>query len=415
MLPHKLAISLAVLTLGGCAFFAALSGQDPNQSNQAAVDPAEEERLRAEEAAKVQEQADLALAAEIDPLRTAANAETATIEQVLAFVDKVASAILSGAIERGRVPAEVVSEARADLDRQYAAVEKAKTPEAIHARASVELGRGYLLQCEGRNDEAAVPYLAAITQEPTLEMFTVLAEVPKSPNTDAAVLQACPLVRKAVPSERVPDFIAVCLDASGGDRSKIAWKNAKADLKAHDNEMQRREEEAARIAAEQAQLAAEQEAADAEAAAQSQLWSSAAVFASGQCRFQNCLTDGWEFRADQGTVTTTCRFQNCLKDGWETRFPDGSSATTTCRFQDCMKDGWETRMPDGSTATTTCRFQNCPVDGWETRMPDGSTATTTCRFQDCFKDGWETSLPDGGRVGCTCKFQQCLTDGTDCG
>jgi hypothetical protein len=399
MLSHKLAIALGVLSIGGCAFFAALTGQDPNQPNQAAVDPVVEERLRAEESAKAQEQADLALAAELDPLRTAANAETATLDQVLAFVDEVASAIQAGAIERGRVPAEVVSEARADLDRQYAA-ESSNTA----ARTSIELARGHLLSAEGRHDEAAVPYLAAITLEPTLEMFTVLAEVPKSPTTDAAVLQACPLVRKSVPTDRVPDFVAVCLDASGGDRSKITWKNAKADLKAHDNEMQQREQEAARIAA-------EQEA----AAAQSQLWSSAAVFASGQCRFQNCLTDGWEAHTDQGTVATTCRFQNCLKDGWETRFPDGGTATTTCRFQDCMKDGWETHMPDGSTATTTCRFQNCPVDGWETRMPDGSTATTTCRFRDCFKDGWETSMPDGGRVNCTCKFQQCLTDGTDCG
>jgi hypothetical protein len=415
MLPRDLAISLAVLTLGGCALFSALSGQDPNQNNQGYVDPAEQERLAAEEAAKAQEQADLALAAEIDPLRTAANAETATLDQVLAFVEKVASAIQTGAIERGRVAPEVVSEARAALDRQHAAVENDKSPDATRARTSVELGRGFLLASEGRPDEASMHYFAAVTLEPTLEMFTVLAELPKSVTTDAAVLQACPLVRKAVANDRLPDFIAVCLDASGGDRSKLAWKSIKADLKAHDAEMQRREEEAARIAAEQARIAAEQEAAAAEAAAQTQLWSSAAVFASGRCRFSNCLEDGWESSTDQGTVTTTCRFQNCLKDGWETRFPDGNSATTNCRFQDCMKDGWETRMPDGSTATTSCRFQNCPVDGWETRMPDGSTATTTCRFQNCFKDGWETSLPDGGSVSCTCKFQQCLTDGSDCG
>jgi hypothetical protein len=410
MLPHKLAISLAALTLGGCAFFAALAGQDPNQTSQATVDPAEQERLRAEEAANAQQQVDLALAAELEPLRTAANVETATLEQVLAFVDKVGAAILSGAIERATVPAEVVSEARAALDRQYAAVETQKTPEAISARTSIELGRGYLLSAEGRHDEAAASYLAAVTLEPTLELFTVLSELPKSPTTDAAVLQACPLVRKAVANDRLPDFIAVCLDASGQDRSKLAWKSSKADLKAHDAEMRLREQEAERIAAEQAQLAAEQEA----AAAQTQAWSSAAVFAAGQCRFSNCLTEGWEARTDQGTVTTSCRFGNCLKDGWETRFPDGSSATTSCRFSDCMKDGWETRMPDGSSATTSCRFSNCAVDGWETRMPDGSSATTSCRFSDCFKEGWETSLPDGGRVTCSCKFSNCLTDGTDC-
>jgi hypothetical protein len=403
MHAYKLAMSLAVLTLGGCAFFAALSGQDPQQTTPT-VDPAEQERLRAEEEANAQEQADLALAAELEPLRTTANAEAATLDQVLAFVDEVGLAIVSGAVERGRVPAEIVSEARAALDRQYAAVESSKTAEAKRARGSIELGRGYLLQSEGRNDEAATPYLAAVTLEPTLELFMVLAELPKSSTTDAAVLQACPLVRKAVASERLPDFIAVCLDASAGDRSKLAWKGAKADLKAHDDEMQLREQEVARIAAEQAA-----------AAAQSQAWASAAVFAAGQCRFSNCLTEGWEARTDQGTVTTACRFGNCLKEGWETRFPDGSAATTSCRFSDCMKDGWETRMPDGSSATTSCRFSNCAVDGWETRMPDGSSATTSCRFSDCFKEGWETSLPDGGRVNCSCKFSNCLTEGTDCG
>jgi hypothetical protein len=413
MLPHKLALSLAALALGGCAFFAALTGQDPNQpnqANQATVDPAEQERRNAEEAAKAQAQVDLALAAELEPLRTTANTETATLEQVLAFVDKVGAAIVSGAIQRAAVPPELVSEARAALDRQHAAVEATKTPEAIRARTSIELGRGYLLACEGRTDEAATAYLAAVALEPTLELFTLLAELPKSTTTDAAVLQACPLVRKAVADDRLPDFISVCLDASGSDRSKLAWKGAKADLKAHDKEMQLREEEAARIAAEQEAAAAEQAA----AAAQSRAWASAAVFAAGQCRFSNCLTEGWEAHTDQGTVTTTCRFGNCLKDGWETRFPDGSSATTSCRFSDCMKDGWETRMPDGSSATTSCRFSNCAVDGWETRMPDGSSANTTCRFSDCFKEGWETAMPDGGRVNCTCKFSNCLTDGTDC-
>jgi hypothetical protein len=413
MLHHRLVVSLGVLCIGGCALFASLAGDDPN-AEQSSVDPAEAERLRAQEAARAQEQADLALAGDLEPLRVAANAETATLEQVLAFVEKVGAAIHSGAIERGRVAPEVVGEARADLDRQWAALESGKTPEAVHGRATVELARGYLLLCEGRSEEAVASYLSAVTLEPTAESFALLAGLPRSPTSDAAVLSACPLVRKAILADGVPDFVAVCLDAAAGDRSKIAWKGAKSDLKAHDVEVRRREEEAARIAAEEARLAAEAEAAAQAAAAQAQLWSTAAVFAAGRCRFQNCLTDGWEANTNQGTVTTTCRFQNCLKDGWETRFPDGGSATTTCRFQDCMKDGWETRMPDGSSATTSCRFQQCPVDGWETRLPDGSTATTTCRFQDCFKDGWETRFPDGGSVTCTCKFQNCLADGTDC-
>jgi hypothetical protein len=414
MSNRALVTVLALSTLGGCAFWAALTGQDTAAQQQAQADAEAEARRQAEEAARAQEQADLQFAAELEPLRTAANAEGATLDQVLEFVDKVIVALQNGTITRGKVPASVVDEARADLDKQYAAVEKGKGADEVSSRVTIETARGHLFATEGRNDEAVARYLAALLEQPTLPLFNVMAGLPKSSVSDAAVLQTCPLIRPQIDEAGLPDFIALCLDAAAGDRTKLTWKNVKKDYKIHDAEMERRAEEAARIAEEE-RLAAEAAAeAAAVAAAQSQMWTIAAVFASGRCRFQNCLVDGWEDDTDQGTVTTTCRFQNCLKDGWETRFPDGSSATTTCRFQDCMKDGWETRFDDGSTATTTCRFQNCPVDGWETRLPDGNSATTTCRFQNCFKDGWETSMPDGS-IQCTCRFQDCLKDGIECG
>jgi hypothetical protein len=406
---------LALSTLGGCAFWAALTGtQTAEQQQQAQADQEAEARRIAEEAARAQEAADQQFVAEFEPLRSAANAEGATLDPaVLAFVDKVMDAIQNGIITRGKVPATVVDEARAALDKQYAAVEKGKDADSLATRVTIEVARGHLFATEGRNDDAASHYLAALVQQPTLPLFNILAALPKSSTSDAAVLQTCPLVRPQIDDAGLPDFIALCLDAAASDRSKLTWKTIKKDLKAHDNEMARREAEAARIAEEERLAAEAANELAATQAAQSQMWTIAAVFASGNCRFSNCLTDGWEDSTDQGTVTTTCRFSNCIKDGWETRFPDGSTATTTCRFSDCMKDGWETRFDDGSTATTSCRFSNCPVDGWETRLPDGNSATTTCRFSDCFKDGWETSMPSGS-IQCSCRFSDCLKDGIEC-
>lgn len=413
MSKRALATAFALSTLGGCAFWAALTGSDQANQQQAQADAEAEAQRQAEEAARVQDEADQKFAAELEPLRSAAVAEGATLDQVVEFVDKVAVALQNGTITRGKVPATVVDEARAALDKQYAAVEKGKDADSLATRVTVETARGFLFASEGRNDDAATSYLAAMIQQPTLPLFNILSALPKSPTSDAAVLQTCPLVRPQIDNAGLADFIALCLDAAANDRSKLAWKTVKKDYKIHDDEMARRQAEAARLAEEErlaneaaAELAATQ-------AAQSQMWEIAAVFASGNCRFSNCLVDGWEDSTDQGTVTTTCRFSNCIKDGWETRFPDGTSATTTCRFSDCMKDGWETRFPDGSTATTSCRFSNCPVDGWETRLPDGNSATTSCRFSDCFKDGWETSMPSGS-IQCSCRFSDCLKDGIEC-
>ncbi len=409
MFERASVLTLTLATLGGCALFTALGGNSQT-SNEPTYDPQAEAARQAEEARLAQEQADQQLAAEITPLRDAALAEGATVDQVVALVEKVAVALQTGAITRGVVAPEIVSETDAALDRQLALVEKGKDEAAVNARVLIYASRGYLRASEGRSDDAAQHYLAALKERPTLDLFNVIASLQRSPVTDGALAQGCPLVRDQVDAAGLPDFVALCLEANAGDRKKLTWKSAKKDLQIHDAEMARREEEARRAAEEAERIAAEQAA----LAAQAQSWARAAVFAAGTCRFQNCLKDGWEAQTSQGTLTTTCRFQDCLKDGWETRLPDGDTVTTTCRFQDCMKDGWETRFPDGSTATTTCRFQNCPVDGWETRFPDGSSATTTCRFQDCFKDGWETSLPTGDSVTCTCRFQSCLQDGTEC-
>ncbi|MFO7566869.1 MAG: hypothetical protein R6X02_29770 [Enhygromyxa sp.] len=410
MLAPRLLLPTAALALAGCAFFASLTA---DTQAQAQADAEAEARRQAQEAARQQEQADLQLAAELDSLRAAALAEGASLRDAASYVERYGAALRAGAVERGRVPASHGDEAWAALDAQAARIGEGKDPEARRDRASIEAARGALRFDQGRLDEATAHFLAAVELEPSYELFALLLSLPKSPTSDAALLQACPQVRPAIASEQLPDFVALCLDAAAGDRGRLSWKSAKADLKAHDVEMAHRAEQERLRQEEEARLAAAEAERAAAAAAQTQLWASAAVFAAGRCRFSNCLTDGWEASTDQGTVTTTCRFSNCLKDGWETRFPDGSSATTSCRFSDCMKDGWETRFPDGSSATTSCRFSNCPVDGWETRFPDGSSVTTSCRFQDCFKDGWETRMPSG-TVTCTCRFSDCLKDGTEC-
>ena len=146
MLTKRLAIVLAASTLAGCAFFAALTGNDQAAQEQAQADAEAEQRRQAEEAARAQEQADLEFAAKLEPLRTAANAEGATLEQVIEFVDEVVIAVQSGVITRGKVPASVVDEARADLDKQLAAVAKAKDPDSVSARALVhiEIGRAHV-------------------------------------------------------------------------------------------------------------------------------------------------------------------------------------------------------------------------------------------------------------------------------
>ena len=262
----------------------------------------------------------------------------------------------------------------------------------------------------------ALGYLESALVTPSRPLFDALAALASTPETDAAVLRACPKLRPGVATADVPDFVAVCLARAGGDSKQLKWPSIKADLVAMrkaDEARVRAEAEAARAQAEADRLAAAAEKEAAKSGQSSQARAIAAVFAAGRCNFGNCIKDGWTANTDAGEVRVACNFGNCLKDGWTARLPDGSEARTSCNFGDCMKDGWETRYADGSSARTSCNFSNCPKDGWQTQLPGGGSARTTCNFGDCFKDGWTTQMPSG-EVRCRCNFSKCLTDGTTC-
>ena len=251
--------------------------------------------------------------------------------------------------------------------------------------------------------EAASYLELAIRQRPAVELFDLLAALPPDPGTDRAVLAACPLIRPLVPDDGVLDFTGTCLDGAGGDATKLVWPNARRDVAAYLQE-EKEKALAAAVAAEKAQVAR----------AKVDRYVAAAVFASGRCRFSNCLKDGWTTRIADGDVEVSCSFSNCFKDGWTARFPDGTSATTRCSFSDCAKDGWTTSYSDGMQATTRCSFSNCLKDGWSTDLPGGETVTTRCSFGDCSTQGWETSLPGGKTIRCRCNFGKCFADGATC-
>ena len=243
----------------------------------------------------------------------------------------------------------------------------------------------------------------AIRENPSLELFDVLAGLPPDAGTDRAVLSACARVRPLVPDEGVLDFTGTCLDSAGGDAKKLVWPNAHRDVGAY-LQVEKEKALAAAVAAEKARVAQ----------AKVDRYVAAAVFASGRCRFGNCLKDGWTTRIADGDVEVTCSFSNCFKDGWTARFPDGTYATTRCSFSDCAKDGWSTSYSDGTQATTRCSFSNCLKDGWSTDLPGGETVTTRCSFSDCATQGWETNLPDGKTVRCRYNFGKCFGDGASC-
>ena len=243
----------------------------------------------------------------------------------------------------------------------------------------------------------------AIQQAPSLEAFDLLAALPPADATDRAVLAACARIRNLVPEDGVIDFTGTCLDSAGGDAKKLVWPNARRDVTAYLQAEKERALEAAVVAAK----AREEQ-------AKVDRYVAGAVFASGRCRFNNCLKDGWTTHVADGDVAVSCSFSNCFKDGWTARFPDGSQATTRCSFSDCSKDGWTTTYPDGSQATTRCSFSNCLKDGWSTDLPGGGTITTRCSFSDCSTHGWETNLPSGQSIRCRCNFGKCFEDGATC-
>lgn len=272
-------------------------------------------------------------------------------------------------------------------------VEASRTERA--RKGTVEMARLYT--------DAAHYLEKAILQKPSLELFDVLAGLPPGEDTDPSVVAVCSRVRPLVPAEEVSAFVGTCLDSAGGDEKKLVWPNSRMEVALHLEEEKVRALEAT-IVAEKARAVQ----------AKVDRYVAAAVFASGRCRFGNCLKDGWTKRIADGDVDVSCSFSNCFKDGWTARFPDGSQAQTRCSFSDCAKDGWTTTFPDGSQATTRCSFSNCLKDGWSTDLPNGETITTRCSFSDCSTQGWETQLPSGQTIHCRCNFGKCLQDGATC-
>jgi hypothetical protein len=397
---------LALLLLaGGCAWFSSLTGNNTN-GTQGGAGGTYDDGSAAREAELAKQ--DDALQAEVEALWKEIDAEGVTSARALALTELTRRAYESGAVQRGKVNGPAL--ARSALDHLGEAI----TAEPA-ATASLELARGHVHAWLGSPDEAVVAYVASLAADPQMSTFVEMLALSHTPAVDAAVLDACPGMRTKVDSAQLADFIEACLQAAGGDSSKLKWDGIKKDLVAHRQEMERRAEEE-RIRAEEERKRAEEEAAlaAAESAKQAQ-YTVAAVFAAGDCSFGDCMSKGWEIRTDAGTIRVSCNFGECLTKGWEAQFPDGGTARTSCNFGDCMQKGWETSFPDGSTARTSCNFGECATKGWETSLPNGGTARTSCNFGECYTKGWETSLPEGGTVRCSCNFGDCLAKGTSCG
>lgn len=399
-------LALLLLT-GGCSLFKALTGGGSEQQTQGASGAGYQD-TSAQQAAELKKQ-DEALQAEVEALWKEIDTEGITSARALALTDLTRRAYESGAVQRGTVNGPAL--ARSTLDHLAEAI----TTEPA-ATASLELARARVHTWLGKPDDAATAYVASLKVDPQLTTFAELAGLSHTPTVDAAVLGVCPDMRTHVTDPAlVPDFVEVCLQAAGGDSSKLKWDGLKKDLVAHKKEMERRAEEE-RIRAEEERKRQEEEAAlaAAQAAKQAQ-YVTAAVFAAGDCSFGDCMHKGWEIRTDAGTIRVSCNFGECLTKGWEADFPDGTRARTSCNFGECMTKGWETSFPDGSMARTSCNFGECATKGWDTTLPDGGTARTSCNFGECYTKGWETTLPDGGRVRCDCNFGDCLQKGTSCG
>lgn len=407
--PSLRPVLVLLLLTGGCSLFRSLAGTG-NDQTQGGGSGGSQDDYAAQQKAELEQQ-DKALQAEIEAKWKEIDTEGVTSERALALTDLTRRAYESGAVQRGTINGALLGRSTLDHLGEALAAETEPT-----GKATLELARGRVHTWLGKPDDAVPCYVAALTVDPQLTTFAELASLGHTPAVDAAVLGACPGMRTQVTDPAlVPDFVEVCLQAAGGDSSKLKWDGLKKDLVAHRKEMERRAEEE-RIRAEEERKRAEEEAAlaAAQAAKQAQ-YVTAAVFAAGDCSFGDCMKNGWEIRTDAGTVRVSCSFSDCLKNGWEASFPDGGTARTSCSFSDCMKNGWETRFPDGSTSRTSCSFSECATNGWETSLPDGTSVRTSCNFSECYTKGWETSLPDGGRIRCDCNFGDCLQNGTKCG
>lgn len=384
--PSLRPILALLLLTGGCSLFRSLTGNGGTGDTQGGSSGSGQDQYAAQQKAELEQQ-DKALQAEIEAKWKEIDTDGVTSERALALTDLTRRAFESGAVQRGTINGPLLG--RNTLDYLGKALEAETEPTG---KATLELARGRVHTWLGKPDDAVPCYVAALTADPQVSTFAELASLGHTPAVDAAVLEACPGMRKQVTDPAlVPDFVEVCMQAAGGDSSKLKWDGLKKDLVAHRKEMDRRAEEE-RVRAEEERKRAEEEAALAAAqAAKTAQYVTAAVFAAGTCNFGDCMKNGWEIRTDAGTVRVSCSFSDCLKNGWEASFPDGGTARTSCSFSDCSKNGWETSLPDGSSARTSCNFS------------------------ECYTKGWETSLPDGGRVRCDCNFSDCLANGTSCG
>jgi hypothetical protein len=397
-------LALLLLT-GGCSLFKALTGGGANDQAQGGSGY---EDTSAQQQAELEKQ-DQALQAEVEALWKEIDTEGVTSARALALTDLTRRAYESGAVQRGTVNGPAL--ARSTLDHLAEAI----TAEPA-AKASLELAQGRVHSWIGDADAAVAAYAASLATDPQMSTFAEMASLAHTPAVDEAVLAACPGMRKQVNDPALlPDFVEVCLQAAGGDSSRLKWDGLKKDLVAHRSEMERRAEEERKRAEEERKRAEEEAALAAAQAAKAAQYVTAAVFAAGDCSFGDCMHKGWEIRTDAGTIRVSCSFGECLTKGWEASFPDGTSARTSCNFGECMTKGWETSFPDGTSARTSCNFGECSTKGWDTSLPDGGTARTSCNFGECYTKGWETNLPDGSRVRCDCNFGDCLQKGTSCG
>lgn len=349
-------LALLLLT-GGCSLFRSLAGTGNDQS-QGGSYGASQEDYAAQQQAELEKQ-DKALQAEIEAKWKEIDTDGIDSARALALTDLTRRAYESGAVQRGTINGPLLS--RNTLDNLGKALETETEPTG---KAALELARGRVHTWLGKPDDAVPSYVAALTADPQLSTFAELASLGHTPAVDAAVLGACPDMRKNVTDPvLVPDFVEVCLQAAGGDSSKLKWDGLKKDLVAHRKEMERRAEEE-RIRAEEERKRAEEEAAlaAAEAAKQAQ-YVTAAVFAAGDCSFGDCMTKGWEIRTDAGTIRVSCNFGECLTKGWEASFPDGTRARTSCNFGECYTKGWETSLPDGGRVRCDCNFGDCLQKG----------------------------------------------------
>ena len=295
----------------------------------------------------------------------------------------------------------------ADTDEAIALLLRA-ADEHLLAGAELRAQAAELYVLRDEPKRAAQLYLDALVRDPKPELFRGLLDLPCSPEVDAAVLTACPHMRPVASPTDATDLALVCLETADGDRSKLTWPEAAADLSVIDDELR-----AARSEEQHLELLA---------TARTRVFSQrrlrittiAAVFGSGLCHVENCGRGGWTGHGLDGDVTVRCGESGCLYDGWDARLPGGLVARTRCFSRDCLSRGWKTTFPDGQEIKTTCLYGKCATAGWVTYLPEGGEVQAHCTDGDCLGVGWTTTLVDASRYRCTCVREGCKNHGAEC-